>query len=106
MQNVSWLMDPYTIQSPVEATLPPVVVNFMDIFKGLGKLSVRQDFKLQSGANQVDFVVYAASRTPFRLGDRVFKKLDEMVEKKNVHSCTRANWVSHMMVVGKPDGVV
>lgn len=70
-----------SIQSPVEATLPPVVVNFMEIFTGLDKLSVKHDIKLQSGANQVDFVACAASRLPFRLGDRVFKKLDAMVEK-------------------------
>jgi hypothetical protein len=96
-----------TIHSPVEAPLPSIVVSYMDIFTGLGKLPVEYDIKLLSGANRVDPVVCAASRLPFRLEDRVFKKLDEMVEKEilvPVHEPTE--WVSRMMVVGKSDGDV
>jgi hypothetical protein len=96
-----------TIHSPVEAPLPSIVVSYMDIFAGLGRLPVEYDIKLLSGANRVDPVVCAASRLPFRLEDRVFKKLDEMVEKEilvPVHEPTE--WVSRMMVVGKSDGDV
>ncbi|XP_045034359.1 uncharacterized protein LOC123475560 [Daphnia magna] len=96
-----------TIQSPVETPLPPIVVDYMGIFTGLGKLPVEYDIKLLSGANRVDPVVCAASRLPFRLEDRVFKKLEEMVAKEilvPVHEPTE--WVSRMMVVGKSDGDV
>ncbi|XP_046459590.1 uncharacterized protein K02A2.6-like isoform X3 [Daphnia pulex] len=71
------------VQSPVEAPLPPIVVEFMDVFEGL------------------------ASRLPFRLEDRVFKKLDEMVNDKILTPVQEpTEWVSRMMVVGKPDGDV
>ncbi|XP_046640221.1 uncharacterized protein K02A2.6-like [Daphnia pulicaria] len=71
------------VQSPVDAPLPPIVVEFMDVFEGL------------------------ASRLPFRLEDRVFKKLDEMVNDKILTPVQEpTEWVSRMMVVGKPDGDV
>jgi hypothetical protein len=70
------------VQSPVEAPLPSIVVEFMDVFTGLGKLPVEHDIRLLSGVHCVDPVVCAASRLPFRLEDRVFKKLDEMVNDK------------------------
>ncbi|KZS19686.1 Uncharacterized protein APZ42_013852 [Daphnia magna] len=68
------------------------------------------DFKLNSGAicaNRVDPVVCAASRLPFQLEDHVFKKLDKLFKidiLTPVHEPTE--WVSRMMVVGKPDGDV
>ncbi|XP_045024072.1 uncharacterized protein LOC123469327 [Daphnia magna] len=71
------------VQSPVEAPLPPIVVEFMDVFTGL------------------------ASRLPYRLEGRVFKKLDEMVNEKILTPVQEpTEWVSRMMVVGKPDGDV
>ncbi|XP_045028011.1 uncharacterized protein LOC123471141 [Daphnia magna] len=76
-----------SLQSTADTTLPPVVVEFMDVFRGL--------------------VVCAASRLPFRLEDKVFKKLEEMVGDGiivPVHEPT--DWVSRMMVVGKPNGDV
>jgi hypothetical protein len=95
------------VQSPVDAPLPPIVVEFMDVFEGLGKLPVEHDIRLLSGANRVDPVVCAASRLPFRLEDRVFKKLDEMVNDKILTPVQEpTEWVSRMMVVGKPDGDV
>ncbi|XP_045030777.1 uncharacterized protein K02A2.6-like [Daphnia magna] len=95
------------VQSPVKTLWPPIVMEFMDVFMGLGKLPVENDIRLLSGANRVDPVVYAASRLPFRLEDRVFKKLDEMV-KENILAPVQepTEWVSRMMVVGKPDGDV
>ena len=86
---------------------PPIVVKYMDVFTGLGKLPVEHDIKLLSGTNRVDPVICAASRLPFRLEDRVNKKLDEMEDAgiiTPVHEPTE--WASRMMVVGKPDGDV
>ena len=88
-----------TIQSPVEATLPSVVVNFMDIFTGLVKLSVKHCIKLQSGANQPSVPV-GGSRFP-KAGWYGWYGW-----KINVYSCKRVNWDSRVMVVAKPDGDV
>jgi hypothetical protein len=49
----------------------PIVVKYMDVFTGLGKLPVEHDIKLLSGTNCVDPVICAASRLPFCLEDRV-----------------------------------
>jgi hypothetical protein len=95
------------LQSIPVAQPPPIVVKYMDVFTGLGKLPVEHDIKLLSGTNRVDPVICAASRLPFRLEDRVNKKLDEMVDAgiiTPVHEPTE--WASRMMVVGKPDGDV
>jgi hypothetical protein len=95
------------IQSTPVAQPPPIVLKYMDVFTGLGKLPVEHDIKLLSGTNRVDPVICAASRLPFRLEDRVYKKLDEMEDAgiiAPVHEPTE--WVSRMMVVGKPDGDV
>jgi hypothetical protein len=70
------------VQLPVEAPMPPIVAEFMDVFTGIGKLPVEHDIRLLPGAHRVDPVVCAASRLPFRLEDHVFKKLDEMVNDK------------------------
>ena len=87
--------------------LPPIVSEFIDVFTGLGRLPVEYDIRLATGANRVDPVVCAASRLPFRLEDKVYQKLDQMVADgiiMPVHEPT--DWVSRMMVVGKPDGDV
>ena len=59
--------------------LPQLVSEFIDVFAGLGKLPVEHDIRLATGPNRVDPVVCAASRLPFKLEDRVYKKLDEMI---------------------------
>ena len=95
------------VESTPTTQLPPIVMEFMDVFTGLGKLPTEYDIRLRTGANRVDPVVCAASRLPFRLEDRVFKKLDDMVAEgiiTPVHEPTE--WVSRMLVVGKPDGDV
>jgi hypothetical protein len=52
------------------------VHEFLDVFTGLGKLPVEYDIKLLSGANKIDPVVCAAGRLPFKLEERVYKKLE------------------------------
>ncbi len=95
------------VQSTTTTQLPPIVAEFMDVFTGLGKLPTEHDIRLLTGANQVDAVVCAASRLPFRLEDRVFKKLDEMVADGIITPVQEpTDWVSRMVVVGKPDGDV
>lgn len=77
------------------------------MFRGLGKLPVEHYNWLLSGDNRVNPVLCAASRLPFRLEDRIFRKLDDMVNDKilvPVHEATE--WASRKMVVGKPDGDV
>ncbi len=60
-----------------------------------------------SGANRVDPVIRDAGRLPFRLEDRVFKKLDEMVAECIITPVQEpTEWVSQMMVVGQPGGDV
>lgn len=93
------------IHSP--AATPPIVTEFKDVFTGLGKLPIEHDIKLLSGANRVEPVVCAAGRLPFRLEDRVFKKLNEMVADGIITPVQEpTDWVSRMMVIGKPDGDV
>ena len=80
---------------------------FIDVFTGLGKLPVEHDIRLATGVNHIDPVVCAAGRLPFRLEDRVFEKLDQMVADGIITPVTEpTEWVSRMMVVGKPDGDV
>lgn len=79
----------------------------MDVFTGLGKLPVEYDIKLLAGANKVDPVVYAASRLPFKLEERVFQKLEDMVTEGIIAPVQEpTEWVRRMIVVGKPDGDV
>ncbi len=83
------------------------MTEFIDVFTGLGRLPVEYDIRLASGANRVDPVVCAASRLPFRLEEKVYQKLDQMVVDGIITSVKEPNeWVSRMMVVGKPDGDV
>lgn len=97
----------HAIQSAPIPHLPSIVKEFMDVFTGLGRLPVEQDIRLLAGANQIDPVVCAASRLPFRLEERVFKKLEEMVADGIIAPVQEpTEWVSRMMVVGKPDGDV
>lgn len=95
------------VQSTVAQQLPPIANEFMDVFTGLGKLPVEHDIRWLTGASRVDLVVSAAGRLPFHLMDRVFKKLDEMVAEGIITLVQEpTEWVSRMMVVGKPDGDV
>ena len=95
------------VQSTAVPQLPPIVGEFMDVFTGLGKLPIEHDIRLLTGANRIDPVVCAASRLPFRLEERVFKKLEEMVADGIITPVKEpTEWVSRMMVVGKPDGDV
>ena len=49
----------------------------------------------------------AAGRLPFRLEEKVYKKLDQMVSDEIIVPVVGpTEWVSPMMVVGKPDGDV
>lgn len=93
-------------QDPLK-DVPPIVSEFRDIFTGIGKLPVEHDIRLATGANYVDPVVCAASRLPFRLEEKVFKKLDQMVKDEIIVPVVEpTEWVSRMLVVGKPDGDV
>ena len=79
----------------------------MDVVTGLGKLPIEHDIRLLTGSNKVDPVVCAASRLPFRLEERAFKKLDDMVADGIITPVQKpTEWVSRIMVVGKPDGDV
>ena len=89
------------------AVLPPIVKEFADVFNGVGKLPVEHDIRLLSGDRLVDPVICAASRVPFKLEERVFRKLDQMVADGIITPVTEpTEWVSRMMIVGKPDGDV
>ena len=89
------------------AVLPPIVKEFADVFNGVGKLPVEHDIRLLSGDRRVDPVICAASRVPFKLEERVFRKLDQMVADRVITPVTEpTEWVSRMMIVGKPDGDV
>lgn len=95
------------VTSPHIGSLPPIVAEFIDVFTGLGKLPVEHDIRLATGPNRVDPVVCAASRIPFKLEEKVYKKLDEMVQEGIITPVKEpTEWVSRMMVVGKPDGDV
>ncbi len=87
--------------------MPPIVTEFADLFKGIGRLPVEHDIKLASGDKYVDPVVCAAGRLPFLLDKQVYKKLDQMVSDKIIVPVVEpTEWVSRMLVVGKPDGDV
>ena len=89
------------------AVLPPIVKEFANVFNGVGKLPVEHDIRLLSGDRLVDPVICAASRVPFKLEERVFRKLDQMVADGIITPVTEpTEWVSRMMIVGKPDGDV
>lgn len=80
---------------------------FIDVFEGIGKLPVLNNIRLASGANYVDPVVCAAGRLPFRLEEKVYAKLTQMVNDGIITPVVEpTEWVSRMMVVGKPDGNV
>lgn len=86
---------------------PAIVTEFKDVFEGIGKLPVEHDIKLTSGDNYVDPVVCAAGRLPFLLEKKVYKKLDKMVADEIIVPLVEpTEWVSRMLVVGKPDGDV
>ena len=97
-------IDAMTMDRPV--VLPAIVKEFMDVFDGIGKLPV-QHIRLASGANYVNPVVCAAGRLPFRLEEKVYKKLEQIVSDGVITPVVEpTEWVSRMMVVGKPDGDV
>ena len=73
----------HSVSTDKQRDLPPVVNEFQDVFIGIGKLPVVHDIKLATGPNFVDPVVCAASRLPFLLEGKVYKKLDQMVLKIN-----------------------
>lgn len=96
-----------SLHSPVSPQQPAIVQELMDVFTGLGKLPVEYDIKLLAGANKVDPVVYAASRLPFKLEERVFQKLEDMVTEGIIAPVQEpTEWVSRIIVVGKSDGDV
>lgn len=98
-------IDAVTMDSPV--VLPAIVKEFIDVFEGNGKRPLQHDIKLAKGANCVNPVVCAAGRLPFRLEEKVYKKLDQMVSDGIIAPVVEpTEWVSRMMVVGKPDGDV
>lgn len=98
-------IDAVTSEHPTE--LPPIVTEFADVFKGIGRLPVEHDIKLASGDKYVDPVVCAAGRLPFLLEENVYKKLDQMVSDKIIVPVVEpTKWVCRMLVVGKPDGDV
>jgi hypothetical protein len=70
----------HSVSTEKQRDLPPVVNEFQDVFVGIGKLPVVHDIKLATGPNFVDPVVCAASRLPFLLEGKVYKKLDQMVK--------------------------
>jgi hypothetical protein len=79
----------------------------MDVFESIGKLPVQHDIRLASGDNYVIPVVCAAGRLPFRLEEKVYQKLDQMVSDEIIFPVVEpTEWVSRVMVVGKPDGDV
>ena len=87
--------------------LQPVVNEFQDVFVGIGKLPVVHGIKLATGQNFVDPVVCAASRLPFLLEGKVYKKLNQMVKDEIIISVVEpTEWVSRMLLVGKSDGDV
>lgn len=89
------------------STLPPLVREFADIFSGIGKLAMEHEIKFASGENFVSPVVCAAGWLPFRLEEKVFQKLDSMVKDGIITPVSEpTEWVSRMMVIGKPDGDV
>ncbi|KAI9554977.1 putative uncharacterized protein K02A2.6-like [Daphnia sinensis] len=98
-------IDAVTSERPLES--PAVVIEFADVFEGIAKLPIEHDIKLASGDNYVDPVVCAADRLPFLLEEKVYKKLDQMVADKIIVPVVEpTEWVSRMLVVGKPDGDV
>jgi hypothetical protein len=95
------------ITSERSPELPATVIEHMDVFEGIGKLPVEHDIKLASGNNYVDPVVCAAGRLPFLLEEKVYKKLEQMVADEVIVPVVEpTEWVSRMLVVGKPDGDV
>ncbi|XP_057378537.1 uncharacterized protein K02A2.6-like [Daphnia carinata] len=87
---------------------PTIVFEFSDVFSNqLGRLPVAHDIKLITGEGRIQPTVSAASRLPFKLEKTVFNKLDEMVKNHIITPVTEpTEWVSRMVVVGKPNGDV
>jgi hypothetical protein len=83
----------------------PILKEFKDLFSGLGKLPVEHHISLKTGANYVDPSISAAGHLAFHLEDKVFKMIDEMVERKVLAWVTEpTEYVNRMVVVGKPNG--
>ena len=98
-------IDTMTTDHPV--ALPPIVKKIMDVFEGIVKLPVQHDIRLASGDIYVNPVVCAVGRLPFRLEEKVYKKLDQMfADEFLVPVVEPTEWVIRMMVVSKPDGDV
>lgn len=75
-------------------------MEFMDVFTGLGKLPVEHDICLASAANNDDKLYVQPIADSFRLEDKVYKKLDEIVANGNITPVKEPNeWVSRIMVV-------
>jgi len=87
-----------------KSELPEIVVQYKDVFQGLGRLVTEHDIKLKP---DVDPVVHAARRIPFRIRDQVEKKLMEMEAAGIIERVTEpTEWVSPMVVASKPNGDV
>lgn len=83
-------------------TCPPIVKELADVFNGLGKIAMKHEIKLVPNHNPV---VSAAARLPFKLQEKVYKKLDEMVaDGVLLRISERTEWVSRIIVTTKPDG--
>ena len=91
--------------SPKQLSSHPILEEFKDLFSGLGKLPVEHHIRLKTGANYVDPMVSAAGHLAFKLEDKVFKMIDDMVERKVLAWVTEpTEYVNRMVVVGKPNG--
>lgn len=82
-----------------KSELPEIVVQYKDVFQGLGRLVIEHDIKLKP---DVDPVVHAAHRIPFRIRDQVEKKLMDMETAGIIERVTEpTEWVSPMVVASK-----
>ena len=91
--------------SPDQLLAHPILEEFKDLFSGLGKLPVEHHIRLKTGANYVDPTVSAAGHLAFKVEDKVFAMIDEMVEREVLAWVTEpTEYVSRMVVVGKPNG--
>ena len=81
-----------------------IVKNFADVFSGVGKL---KNFQLKLYVNKdVKPVAQPVTRLPFGLRDKVDKKLDELLKEDIIEKVPSGpvEWVSHLVVMAKPDG--
>ena len=82
----------------------PFVQDFADVFNGLGMIATEHEIKLLPGHAPV---VCAAARLPFKLQEKVYRKLDQMVEDGVLEPISEpTEWVSRMVVTAKLDGDV